>query len=148
MVYAHTVAIRAAFNAAKLRLFSRFMQKLSWDLAFGGGSSTGYYAVLLDKQLQTIKSNVNKCIIEEKQHSNAFVTVKMRLLIACISSTKHDLGLKSGAIVFCDLTLPHGSLFSKKLGIDFQLDFGPVVARENLSISKNEDFHLENEVSY
>jgi len=47
---------------------------------------------------------------------SASITVKIRFSIADISLTKHDLGLKPGAIVFYDLVLGYNSLFSNFLG--------------------------------
>ena len=60
-----------------------------------------------------------------EQPSNVFTTVKSTLKVACISPTKHDLGLKTSAIVFYDLTLRYGSLFSNFLGIEWINDFWP-----------------------
>jgi hypothetical protein len=86
-------------------------------------------------------------IFSEKP-SNVFTTVISRVQIACISPTKHDLGLKTGAVVFYDLTLCYESLFRNFLGIEYQLHFCLVVARENLMILNDESFYLENEVFY
>jgi hypothetical protein len=83
-----------------------------------------------------------------EQPSNVFITVKSRGQIACISRTKHDLGLKTGAIVFYDLTLDYESLFRNFLGIELMIDFCPVVARKKWMILNDEDFHLENDVFY
>ncbi|KAL9551961.1 hypothetical protein MBANPS3_004011 [Mucor bainieri] len=52
-----------------------------------------------------------------KQPSNEFTT------IACISLTKYDLDAGSGEIVFYDLALPYGSLFSNILGDELIDDF-------------------------
>ena len=80
--------------------------------------------------------------------SNVFTTIKMTVWIADISPTKLDLGLRTSAIVFYDLTLGCGSLFRLFLGNDLTIDFGPVLARENLMISGNCDFGPQNEVFY
>ena len=63
-------------------------------------------------------------------------------------STKRDLGLKTSVIVFYDLTLGYGSLFSDFLGIELIIDFCLVLARENLMILNDGGFHLKNEVFY
>ena len=43
--------------------------------------------------------------------------------MAYISPTKRDLGLKTSAIVFYDLTLGYGSLFSNFWGVELIIDF-------------------------
>ena len=83
-----------------------------------------------------------------EQTSNVFTTVKSRVKIAYISPTKHDFGLKTSAIVFYDLTLGNGSLFSSFWGIELIIDFALVVAREKLLILNDGGFHLENEFFY
>ncbi|KAL9538697.1 hypothetical protein MBANPS3_010734 [Mucor bainieri] len=45
------------------------------------------------------------------------------VMIACISPTKHDISLGTSAIVFYDLTLGYGSLFSDNLGIELIVEF-------------------------
>jgi len=62
-----------------------------------------------------------------KQPSNVFTTVKSRVYIACISPTKRNFCLKTGAIVFYDLTLGYGPLFSDFLGIELMIDFWQIL---------------------
>ena len=64
-----------------------------------------------------------------EQPSNVFTSAKLRLSIAFISLTRHDIGLKTSAIVFCDLNLGYGLLFHNFFGNDLIIDFGPVLAR-------------------
>jgi len=67
-----------------------------------------------------------------EQPSDAFSTVKLRRLIACISRTKHDPGLGASAIVFYELTLSYELHFSIFLGERVDRDSSLVVAREKL----------------
>ncbi|KAL9544500.1 hypothetical protein MBANPS3_007601, partial [Mucor bainieri] len=63
--------------------------------------------------------------------------------IACISSTKHNLGLGGGAIVFYDLALPYGLLFRHILGneeIDDFSQFRPCGSKAKLDEFKESMF--------
>ena len=92
-----------------------------------------------------------KCIVNRSETtstiSNAFITVKSRFCVACISPANHNLGLKTGAIVFYDLTLGYGLLFYNFFGIELIIDFALIVAREKWMILDDRGFLVRIEFS-